>query len=145
MRTINLNEIIPNTLYQRGQFVTFPFATKMAMLERYNIDMVVNLWSRPDPELHAKSGLVYLHWPIAGNVVPHMSREYIRFISDHMSEGYKVLVHCEAGVNRSVWLVAKLLARYNDLSGNDALERVQERISRVNIRSGLLVDLEATP
>lgn len=140
MRTIRLNEIIPSKLYQRGQFMTFPWSAKMEMLEQYNIDMVINLWARPDPELHTKPGLVYLHWPIGGGEPPAEAEKFLDFIYQYMSD-HTVLVHCEAGVNRSVWLVAKLYERFHKVTGKSALEMVNKRINHTKIRRGLLADL----
>lgn len=141
MRTIRLNEIIPDTLYQRGQFVTFPIQTKIDMLNQYNIGLVVNLWSRPDPELHAKPGLIYIHWPIAGNTRPFMAESMIELINDYLCAGVKTIVHCEAGVNRSIWLVSRLLAYQEGISGPEAYEKVSAAVSHTKMRSGLVDDL----
>lgn len=143
MRTIHLNEIIPEKLYQRGQFITFPWAAKMAMLERHEIDVVVNLWARPDPELHTKQGLIYIHWPIGGGEPPYPKWPIIACLDEYMSAGRRVLVHCEAGVNRSIWLASLLSAIQLGISGNEAFERLQEKTGRVKVRAGLLADLPA--
>lgn len=144
MRTVRLNEILPNKLYQRGQFVTFPWQAKMDMLNKYDIGLVVNLWVRPDPELHTKQGLIYIHWPISGAERPRMADSMIDLINDHMCSGTKILIHCEAGVNRSIWLAAKLVARYNNISGSESLEHVKSIVSHTKMRSGLVTDLTMT-
>lgn len=141
MRTVNVNEIIPGTLYQRGQFLTFPWASKIEMLNRYRIDIVVNLWSRPDPELHAKPELIYIHWPIGGASPPAQADIMLGALTEYMKRGYRVLIHCEAGVNRSIWLTAKLVARYQEVNGLVAYEHVISKVGRVKMRSGLLTDL----
>lgn len=142
MRTVKLNEIIPGKLYQRGQFMTFPVISKIQMLERYDIGMVVNLWYRPDPELHIKDGLIYIHWPIGGGEVPFMDSHMINFLNDHLSNGTKVLVHCEAGVNRSIWLATRLVMKQEVLSGAEAFQIVSNAVGRTKVRSGLMVDLD---
>jgi protein-tyrosine phosphatase len=47
--------------------------------------------------------------------------------------GYKVLVHCGMGHNRSAW-VAGLILRYLDMSGEDVVSLIRER------RKGALYD-----
>lgn len=141
MRKIRLKEVIKESLYQRGQFVTFPWSSKMKMLEQYDIGMVVNLWARPDPELHTKSGLVYIHWPMSGTEPPLLADSMIELINDYLCSGTKVLVHCEAGVNRSIWLVTRLLARNKSLSGCTSLEQVKASVNKTKLRPGLLKDL----
>jgi len=141
-RVIKLNEIIPGVLFQRGQFVTFPVKTKIEMLERYNINMVVNLWARPDMELHQKQGLVYIHWPIGGGDIPPLSAHMEHLILSHMHAKPAVLIHCEAGVNRSIWLITKLLSLYYNISGPEAWEQIQGKVGRTKVRNGLFVDLE---
>lgn len=146
MRTIKLNEIIPEHLYQRGQFITFPWSAKMEMLEQYKITMVVNLWTRPDPELHTYPGLVYIHWPIGGGEPPkpYSRTGYLMdLVHNEMYEG-RVLVHCEAGVNRSIWLAAKLYARWYEVPGLEALKIVEARANRIKVRDGLVTDLVAS-
>lgn len=144
MRIIHLKEIIPDKLYQRGQFVTFPWAAKMKMLEEYDIGMVVNLWARPDPELHTKQGLIYIHWPIGGGSPPFNSEAMIDLIESYMCSGTKVLVHCEAGVNRSIWLVSRLLAKHELLPGKEAFDIVKSRAGHTKVRDGLIQDLIST-
>lgn len=141
---IKLNEIIPGKLYQRSQFMTFPWNTKLEMLNRYDIGMVVNLWARPDPELHAKSGLIYLHWPIGGGERPRLSDAMIELIDQALWDGVKVLIHCEAGVNRSIWLSAKVKARHQLTGGIQAFNSILDLVTRTKVRSGLMSDLAAT-
>ena len=141
MRVVHLNTIIPGKLYQRGQFVTFPWSAKMQVLDKYDIGMVVNLWARPDPELHTRQGLIYIHWPIGGGEPPKNYHYMTDMIENYMRSGVKVLVHCEAGVNRSIWLVARLLAAYEQIDGSQALQRVSEAVGRVKVRQGLVTEL----
>lgn len=140
MKTIHLHTIIENKLFQRGQFLTFPVPAKMEMLEKHDIGMVVNLWSRPDPELHMKSGLIYIHWPIGGGSPPYNAEAMIDLIESYMCSNVKVLVHCEAGVNRSVWLCARLLAKHEEISGEETFNRVTA-IVNTRMRPGLMEDL----
>lgn len=145
MHTIHLKTIVPDRLYQRGQFVTFPVEAKMQMLEAYKIDVVVNLWSRPDPELHQHTGLIYLHWPIGGSQPPVIKWPLIHALVSYMNEGKRVLVHCEAGVNRSIWLSAILKARFELISGQDAFAELLHHVGRTKLRPGLMADLASLP
>lgn len=140
-RSIRLNEIVPELLYQRGQFVTFPTDSKMTMLHNYRVDIVVNLWTKPDPELHQKPGLIYIHWPIGGGEAPNVKWPMINMLLHYMRLGHRVLVHCEAGVNRSIWLVSVLKALYEKTSGQDAFAEIVHHVGRTKVRLGLLNDL----
>lgn len=140
MPGITLHEIVPGRVYQRGQFVTFPVHQKLAMLERNRIDVVVNLWARPDMELHQKDGLIYIHWPIAGNVVPSPKWPIIDMLASYYDAGKNILIHCEAGVNRSVWLALLLRAVILEEEGAITLQRMAGAF-RMNMRTALLDDV----
>lgn len=142
-RSVRLNEIVPGLLYQRGQFITFPVEAKITMLHNYRIDIVVNLWAKPDPEVHQKDGLIYIHWPIAGGHAPATKWPMLNMLLHYMREGRKILIHCEAGVNRSIWLAACLKALYENTSGHQALVDIihNEMVGRTKVRSGLIADL----
>jgi hypothetical protein len=111
------------------------------MLEKYDIGMVVNLWDKPDAELYLHKGLIYIHWPIGGGSPPDNADIMIEMIHEHMFRGVKVLVHCEAGVNRSVWLVSKLAAKWLNIDDSIAFANIATKMNVKRVRPGLQSDL----
>lgn len=137
------NVVIPDLLFQRGNFLTWPYAQKQRLLADNQITVVVNLWTKVDSDLSTdEPGRVYLHWPIPGDRVPAEWRLMRSFLGALLRANRRVLVHCEAGVNRSVWLCALLLADLEDISGTEALQRVEAAIGRIHVRSALREHLE---
>jgi hypothetical protein len=133
-----VSEIIPGKLYQRGQFMTWFLDRKMEFLKRNGITAVVNLWGKIDPELE---GIRYFVWPLRSNN-PDNIDDLAIFVHNLMVEGDVVLVHCEAGVNRSVWLCTKLLMLYDEsLSAQEALDQVSEKVGRTKVNKNLFASL----
>lgn len=139
-----VNEVIPGLLYQRGNFLTWPASRKWAMLNRHGIRVVVNLWSKVDPDLSVeRPGLVYLNWHISGTEPPAEAAYVISMLANLARRGMPILVHCEAGVNRSAWLCARLVHALDpSLTGSQALQEVYNALPGVRMRSGLQEDIE---
>lgn len=142
-----MHEVLtPKRLWQRGQFLTWPAEQKWGMLRSVNVTTVVNLWTKVDPDLSAPSpnggGILYINWPITSDRVPPETDSMVAFLATLMiTKPGGMLVHCEAGVNRSAWLCARLIAAVEIVSRPDALEWVTNRINRVNLRPALAADL----
>lgn len=115
-------DVVPGRLYQRGHFLTWPSEQKWDMLRELNIKTVVNLWVKVDPDLSNSAGLVYITWPIAGDEVPPDADLMVPFLARLLDRG-PMLVQCEAGVNRSLWLCGRLMAA-RGFKGNVALGTV---------------------
>lgn len=122
-----LIEVIPG-LYQRGNFLSWPYKQKTEMLQRNGITVVYNLWSKVDPDLSGQC--LYINWPIRGNAYPEHALEMVSHASNLLASGEVLLVHCEAGVNRSAWFCAAIVARVNGWPYERALQLVQQRIPR---------------
>ena len=139
----DVNTVIPGLLYQRANFLTWPRARKWQLLNRYNIKVVVNLWHKIDPDLGSdESGITYVYWPIESSLPPnHQIYAMVNFLYERMFQGDAVLVHCEAGVNRSAWLCARLLMEHLEMSPRAALEEVRNRIPRANLRDSLATNI----
>lgn len=102
-----VNEVIPGKLYQRGKFITWPQRQKREMLKELGVTMVVNLWSKIDSDLEAEEqGVTYLNYLASPSSVPRNAGALVSFITRMINEGHVVLIHCEAGRGRSVWLTA---------------------------------------
>ena len=128
---MKLYEIVPGKVYQRGEFMDFPREFKLKELRKHGIDIVVNVWSRPDMEI-SQEMFRYIHWPIPDGELRDSDRRFLegmalRVAGDILHEDHKVLVHCHAGRNRSALVSALLVRQLLDLSGEQAIEYVRER------------------
>lgn len=137
-----VNEIVPGKLYQRGHFLTWPAADKARMLDELGITVVVNLWNKVDPDL---SGRTVINWPISGAKVPPEADAMVALVSRLVTEGHVVLVHCEAGKNRSVWFCARLLTQAFGPAtrGTKVLEAVLRKVPGAKMRPELEKDIAA--
>jgi len=143
MSRADLTTIMPNQLYQRGRFLTWPASQKWAMLDRYKIDTVVNMWSKVDPDLSSeRHGTLYLNWHTSPSEVPLGADRMIGFLSGLLSDGHVMLVHCEAGHGRSVWLCAALLVRHWHVAPRTAFELLDTIVPGMDVRPELLTHLE---
>ena len=109
------------------------------MLEEYGIILVVNLWTKVDPEVSSDQFRNYLHMPMHGNKLPNpdVLDSVMGLMKSHIKQNAAVLIHCEAGVNRSCFLTACLVAEVMSCSGQDALTYVDEKCGRVKIHKTL--------
>jgi len=71
---------------------------------------------------------MYVHWPIKDGPVPDTSvlDSLAALIAAWLSRGVGVFIHCDAGMNRSALLTARVLIQQGVLP-NDAVELVRER------------------
>jgi protein-tyrosine phosphatase len=107
-RRASARTIAPGRLYQRGHFLTWPRAQKWSLIEELGIRTVVNLWVKVDPDLSNDKGLLYINWPIPGDRIPPDVDLMVPWLAKLLDRG-PMLVQCEAGVNRSMWLCGRLL------------------------------------
>uniref|UniRef100_W8ADW6 protein-tyrosine-phosphatase n=2 Tax=Ceratitis capitata TaxID=7213 RepID=W8ADW6_CERCA len=99
-------------------------------LQRYNIKYVLNV--TPDlPNVFESSGdIQYLQIPITDHYSQDLAKHFpdaIRFIEEARSNNAAVLVHCLAGVSRSVTVTLAYLMQTRTLSLNDAFTLVRDR------------------
>lgn len=130
MPRFRTNEIIPGRLYQRGQFLTFDRKNKLAALEELDITLVVNLWTKPDPDLEGvMDKTMYLNWPIWASRIPNEETLecVVELISNHLKHS-AALIHCEAGKGRSVFLSALVLAHVNRWDGEQVMKQINELV-----------------
>lgn len=128
---MKVHEIVRGRLYVRGASDHLPASQKLAVLRGLGIEHVVNLWSRPDPDLRAALGDRYVHTPIPDG---HLSIDMLldlESLTDRLcATGEPILVQCHAGRNRSGFLAALMVARMSGKSRRDALRFVRERRPR---------------
>jgi protein-tyrosine phosphatase len=139
LRRAAAHEVLAGRLYQRGQTLTWPADQKRRLLSETGATVVVNLWNKVDPDL---TGVININWPIAGNVVPPDADAMVRSLSLLMGAGHVLLVQCEAGVNRSVWLCGRLVATRLGVSGQAALDVMRATVPGLRLRPALQLDLE---
>ncbi|XP_044313457.1 dual specificity protein phosphatase Mpk3 [Drosophila rhopaloa] len=99
-------------------------------LQKYNIKYVLNV--TPDlPNEFEKSGVIkYLQIPITDHYSQDLAMHFpdaIQFIEEARSANSAVLVHCLAGVSRSVTVTLAYLMHTRGLSLNDAFTMVRDR------------------
>jgi protein-tyrosine phosphatase len=97
-------------------------------------DVVVCLASGTSVKLVPR-GTVLVHWPIKDGPVPPPAvlRSLARFVDTSLREEAAVYVHCQAGMNRSVLVAARVLME-RGMTAEQAIELVRNR------RSGSLSD-----
>lgn len=118
-------ELIPGVLYQRGQILTWSLEDKKRLINRYGITMVVNFWSKVDPDM---SNLVpaYLHFPVSPSkeIMSERISRLSEYVTDGLASGERALVLCEAGVTRSMYFCVLVIRLWKELSGEEALDYV---------------------
>jgi hypothetical protein len=143
-----VNEVISGSLYQRGHFLTWPYAKKWQMLDSLDIDVVVNLWRPIDSDI-ANPGLgrmvAYLNWPMMTDKVPENTKALVAFVAYLIRQGHTALIHCEAGVNRSAWLCARVVREVAGVAPEQALSQVQQAIPKARINPALVRDVLTAP
>ena len=118
-------ELIPGSLWQGGCPVDF------AWVREAGITAVVDF---ADPDAHppagAIDGLVYLKAPLVdGDDVPDpaVTLRLATLVAGLVSDGYRVLVHCTFGRNRSGLMASLIVREVLALPGEAAMRYVQER------------------
>lgn len=138
-----VNEVIPGKLYQRGHFLTWTHEQKHQMLLELGITVVVNLWNHVDPDLSRDiEGVLYLNYVASPSRVPPEADLLVAFLTGLLKSGHRLLVHCEAGRGRSVWLCGRLVRSYiSATSGADALAWVLDAVPKADVNLILQKDI----
>lgn len=100
-------------------------------LDAGNIDLVINL-AQADDQFSEPFGKGNMHWEIADGPLPDMGKmqSFVNIVTEALCEGETVLIHCNAGVNRSGLLTALVVREMENLTGIEALELVRSRRPR---------------
>ncbi|KAG8442455.1 hypothetical protein GDO86_011299 [Hymenochirus boettgeri] len=126
-----------------GLFIgNFKDARDIEQLHKNNITHVVSIHESARPMLE---GMKYLCIPASDsssqNLIQHF-KESIAFIHECRLKGEGCLVHCLAGVSRSVTLVVSYVMTITDLGWEDALSAVRVARTCANPNSGFQKQLE---
>ncbi|XP_013108422.1 dual specificity protein phosphatase Mpk3 [Stomoxys calcitrans] len=99
-------------------------------LQKYNIKYVLNVTKDLPNVFEASGGIEYLQIPITDHYSQDLAMHFpsaIRFIEEARSKNSAVLVHCLAGVSRSVTVTLAYLMHTRALNLNDAFTLVRDR------------------
>ena len=92
--------------------------------------------SKPDPEY------IHIPWEHNTDIVPDLLR-FVKLIDDRVSEGKKVLVHCQCGVSRSASLVVAYgLYKNPSMSVQEAYDAVKMRSKWIGPNMSLIMQLQ---
>ncbi|XP_065359172.1 dual specificity protein phosphatase Mpk3 [Calliphora vicina] len=99
-------------------------------LQKYNIKYVLNVTKDLPNVFEAAGGIQYLQIPITDHYSQDLAMHFpaaIQFIEEARSKNSAVLVHCLAGVSRSVTVTLAYLMHTRALNLNDAFTLVRDR------------------
>ena len=126
-------------LYSRGHTKRFDTQRMLTALREMDIRLIVNLAPSVDPLLQAAArmtGLEYWHAPLSDgiNVDPEQILPIVNRVVSFIKDGCSVLVHCNAGRNRTGLIVVLVLAEVTQYPIGDIIANAR------NIRPGLLAN-----
>jgi len=117
------------TIHQRGECPHGSTGSKAALVSDNNIDIVVNLYHTPDPELKSLVN-TYIHVPMPDGVFTDEHRNNLsalaEVIASELRIRHNVMIQCHAGRNRSSLLTALVIRELTRCSGSDAMAYVRE-------------------
>ena len=119
-------EIIPG-LYQSPTPNERPFTDGDG--RQVDINALIDLEGDIDPVVpQRKIGDVYVYWPIADAELRDALtvRGLASFVSGLIDAGYRVLVHCRAGMNRASLVTGRVLI-HRGMEPEEAIALLQER------------------
>lgn len=125
---MKMTEVHPG-LFIRGRSDQLPAEDKLKALRAAGVTLVVNLWSKPDPDLAWFYRGGYVHYPIPDGRLGPATATLLTVIAARamgtIQSGGKVLVQCHAGRNRSAMLAAIVVRALTGKAGSEALAAVR--------------------
>lgn len=120
-------ELLPDSLYQRGEFIKASLKEKRKFLEDTGIDVIVNVWTHEDKEIIPYL-YEYIYYPMTdgNNFDPLELIDLAEYVAVLIEASHKVLIHCHAGRNRSSLVSALVIREVYDISGHYAMECVKK-------------------
>ncbi|KRZ15201.1 Dual specificity protein phosphatase [Trichinella zimbabwensis] len=103
-------------------------ASDISVLQKYNINYVVNVTRNLPNAFESDARFKYLQIPIDDNWSQNLASHFpkaIQFINEARSKKCGVLVHCLAGISRSVTVTVAYLMQTLSLSLDDAYDMVK--------------------
>ena len=96
-----------------------------------DIDALIDLEGKIDPSVNQEElGELYLYWPIEDGGMPNEQfvRSLAKFLSGLLDAGYRVLVHCNAGLNRASLVTGRTLIE-RGMDPQEVVDLLRERRS----------------
>ncbi|TRY86567.1 hypothetical protein DNTS_018572 [Danionella cerebrum] len=125
-------------------------SSNLAVLGQYNIQYILNVTPNLPNTFEHHGQFKYKQIPISDHWSQNLSQffpEAIAFIDEARSKQCGVLVHCLAGISRSVTVTVAYLMQKLNLSLNDAYDFVKRKKSNISPNfnfMGQLLDFERT-
>lgn len=118
---MEIYEIIPGKLYQSGIIESY------VLLDERHIAVVINMTNDKDSIALARGSGPYMRAPILDGPLPYQGilDAVVTFAVTHIINGYPVLVHCAAGLNRSGLVNALIVRQIRGISGAEAIAHVR--------------------
>lgn len=92
-----------------------------------DFDVIVSLYPREKYVFQGHAKLEVVMYDATGSVPDRLLDTVTDFIADELEAGSRVLVHCQAGLNRSSLVIAHYLMRHEGLSAEEAITLVRKR------------------
>jgi dual specificity phosphatase 12 len=121
-------------------------ASDIEMLKKNNIKAIVTARGRLSHrrKYYNNHGIQVLHVPIADHHEINIGKYFpavFNFIEKYVNENYGVLVHCAAGISRSVTLTLSYIMRKYNLSTAQAINYLERIRPCINPNPGFLKQL----
>jgi len=121
--------------------------TDLKTLREHGIDVIVAATPKlpMNTDVYSKNGFSLLHVPLLDLPSQNIQQWFKlsnEFIKAHHQIGRKVLVHCMAGISRSVTLVAAYLIFHNGWSVDQTIEFIRKGRSCANPNNGFQMQLD---
>jgi dual specificity phosphatase 12 len=102
-------------------------AAKLSRSNPFGIQAVLDVSTEPPYE--EARGVVYAHIPFndGEGVPPEKFWACMRFLFEQYKQGHTILIHCAAGISRSVTITAAFLHYVHIMEFNAALDLVRQR------------------
>ncbi|MBI4538927.1 MAG: dual specificity protein phosphatase family protein [Gemmatimonadetes bacterium] len=131
-------EIIPGGLFQSGRPYWFEPLLELGVSVLVNVGSEPDLWvdewqARMPFQVGGGRSPAYLHHPLVDGSRDELDVAGVdaltHYVLTALDDARRVLVHCDAGVNRSALICAEVLCRHNPgLTGRDAVDAVRRAV-----------------
>ena len=119
---MKIREIIPGKLYTRGRFDHKPKEDKLKALREQGIDIVVCLIRHPDSDLIESVDVEYYYFPMSDGKIRNIGELTVMsaILTLAIKLGKRVLIHCNAGRNRTGLICTLIVRELFGISGSEA-------------------------
>ena len=136
----SISEIIPNFMYLSGKTI----AEDCQMLKKYKITHVLNVASAY-VKSPCKLDIKYKEFDLLDSSeqqIIHLFEESNKFITSAKINNGRILIHCYAGISRSVSFIIAYLMKINRINLENSLMFIKSKRCIANPNQGFLIQLE---